>query len=153
ELITHISGDFLEAIDWLRQLGKDFKLTSPAYTVDDFIEDLNNKGYIVERLDFRCGGGVCLHSKMEKVLPQNALNQIFGKMRKGKSGNHKTNYAGMSDENTGDFRSYQYGDSLEKISVTESLKNAQINHGIGDFSLSENDLVVEDTQFKSQMST
>src|SRR5690606_12751638 len=93
--------------------------------------------YIVERLYFRGGGGVDLTSKLEIALLQNALNQIFGKKRKGKSGNHKTNYAGRSDENTGDFRSYQYGDSLEKISVTESLKNAQINHGIGDFSLSE----------------
>ncbi|WDF67189.1 hypothetical protein PQ465_12830 [Sphingobacterium oryzagri] len=154
ELITHTSGDFDEAIDWLRQLDKEFKLTTPEYTVDDFIEDLKNKGYIVERLDMNgAGDGVDLTSKMEKALRRNALDQIFGKMRKGTSGNHKTKYSGRSDENTGDFRNYQYGDSLEKISVTESLKNAQVNHGIGDFSLSENDLVVEDTQFKSQMST
>src|SRR5690606_9138310 len=153
ELITHTSGDFDEAIDWLRQLDKEFKLTTPEYTIDDFVEDLKNKAYIVERLGFGGEGSVDITSKMEKALRQNALDQIFGKMRKGKSGHHKTNYQGRSDENTGDFRSYQYGDSLEKISVTESLKNAQINHGIGDFSLSENDLVVEDTQFKSQMST
>src|SRR5690606_1296896 len=153
ELITHTSGDFDEAIDWLRELDKEFKLTTPEYTIDDFIEDLKNKGYIVERLGLGSEGSVDITSKMEKALRQNALDQIFGKMRKGKSGNHKTNYQGRSDENTGDFRDYQYGDSLEKISVTESLKNAQINHGIGDFSLSENDLVVEDTQFKSQMST
>src|SRR5690606_12159777 len=124
-----------------------------AYTVDDFIEDLKNKGYIVERLDFRGGGGVDLTSKLEKALRQNALNQIFGKMRRGKSGNHKTNYAGRSDENTGDFRSYQYGDSIEKKSVTESMKNDQTKNGIGDFSLCENDLVVEDTHVKSQRST
>ncbi|TJZ62902.1 hypothetical protein FAZ15_00925 [Sphingobacterium olei] len=153
ELITYTSGDFDEAIDWLRQLDKEFKLTTPTYTIDDFIADLKSKGYIVDRLDFNGNGGVGISSKMEKALRQNALDQIFGKMRKGKTGNHKTKYSGQSDENTGDFRSYQYGDSLDKISVTESLKNAQVNHGIGDFSLSENDLVVEDTQFKSQMST
>src|SRR5690606_25226658 len=153
ELITYTSGDFDEAIDWLRQLDKEYKLTTPEYTVDDFIADLKNKGYIVERLGFNGNEGVDLSSKMEKALRQNALDQIFGKMRKGTSGNHKTNYSGQSDENTGDFRSYQYGDSLDKISFTESLKNAQVNHGLGDFSLSEHDLVVEDTQFKSQMST
>lgn len=154
ELITHTSGDFDEAIDWLRQLDREFKLTTAEYSIDDFIEDLKNKGYIVERLDMNGGGdGVDLTSKMEKALRQNALDQIFGKMRKGKSGNHQTKYSGRSDENTGDFRNYQYGDSLEKISVTESLKNAQVNHGIGDFSLAENDLVVEDTQLKAQMST
>ena len=33
------------------------------------------------------------------------------------------------------------------------MKNAQINHGISDFSISEDDLVVEETLHKSQMST
>ncbi|ULT25894.1 hypothetical protein KUH03_02615 [Sphingobacterium sp. E70] len=153
ELITHTAGDFDEAIDWLRQLDREFKLTTPEYTIDDFIADLKNKGYIREKLGFGGDGGVDLTSKLEKALRQNALDQIFGKMRKGTSGNHKTNHQGRSDENMGDFRSFQFGDSLEKIVLTESLKNAQINHGIGEFSLSENDLVVEDTQFKSQMST
>lgn len=153
ELITHTAGDFDEAIDWLRQLDREFKLTTPEYTIDDFIADLKNKGYIREKLGFGGDGGVDLTSKLEKALRQNALDQIFGKMRKGSSGNHKTNHQGRSDENMGDFRSFQFGDSLEKIVLTESLKNAQINHGIGEFSLSENDLVVEDTQFKSQMST
>ena len=37
--------------------------------------------------------------------------------------------------------------------MTESLKNAQINNGIGNFNLTENDLVVEETNHKSQMST
>ncbi|MFD2969920.1 vWA domain-containing protein [Sphingobacterium bambusae] len=153
ELITHTSGDFDEAIDWLRQLDREFKLTTPDYTIDDFIEDLKSKGYIKERLQPDGTGGVDISSKLEKALRQSALEQIFGKMRKGNAGNHKTKHSGSSDESTGDLRSYQYGDNLDKIAMTESLKNAQVNHGLGDFSLSENDLVVEDTQFKSQMST
>src|SRR5690606_36725927 len=126
ELITHTSGVFEEAIYWLRQLDKEFKLTTPSYTVDDFIEDLKNKGYIVERLDFRGGGGVDLTSKLEKALRQNALNQIIDKIPKGKSAKHNNNYPGRSDENTADFRNYQYRYRLQKISVTASLKNAQI---------------------------
>ncbi|MFD1772293.1 vWA domain-containing protein [Sphingobacterium suaedae] len=153
ELITHTSGDFDEAIDWLRQLDREFHLTTPEYSIDDFIEDLKNKGYIVERLAPNGNGGVDITSKMEKALRQNALEQIFGKMEKGRSGNHKTKYSGRSDESTGDLRAYQFGDNLDKIAMTESLKNAQVNHGIGDFSLSESDIVIEDTQFKSQMST
>ena len=153
ELITYTSGDFDEAIDWLKQIDKEYKLTTPEYTIEDFIEDLKNKGYIQQRLNFNGDGKLEMSSKLEKALRKNALDQIFGKMRKGSLGNHSTRYAGQSDENTGDFRNYQYGDNLDKISVTESLKNAQINHGLGDFTLAEHDLVVEDTQFKSQMST
>ncbi|MBY0487595.1 MAG: VWA domain-containing protein, partial [Flavobacteriaceae bacterium] len=61
--------------------------------------------------------------------------------------------AGNGDEHTGEFREFHFGDNLERISMTESLRNAQINHGAGDFQLTENDLIVEDTQFKAQMST
>jgi uncharacterized protein with von Willebrand factor type A (vWA) domain len=46
-----------------------------------------------------------------------------------------------------------FGDGLDKISLTESIKKAQINHGVGDFQLSEEDLVVEDSRFNAQMST
>ncbi len=50
ELITHTSGDFDEAIDWLRELDKEYSLTDENYTIDDFIEDLKNKGYIRKNL-------------------------------------------------------------------------------------------------------
>jgi hypothetical protein len=32
-----------------------------------------------------------------------------------------------------------FGDGLERISLTESLRNAQINNGVEDFMLTEND--------------
>ena len=39
ELITHTSGDFDEAIDWLRELDQEYGLTNEKYTIDNFIED------------------------------------------------------------------------------------------------------------------
>ena len=58
ELITHTSGDFDEAIDWLRSLDKEYKLTDENYTLEDFIEDLKNKGYIKEEVKGDGSGGV-----------------------------------------------------------------------------------------------
>ncbi|WP_395618276.1 VWA domain-containing protein [Aquirufa sp.] len=153
ELITHTSGDFDEAIDWLRELDKEYELTDENYTIDDFIEDLKTKGYIREEIDENGGSGIGITAKTERAIRQTALENIFGNLNKSGAGNHKTKASGQGDEMTGEFRSYHFGDSLEKISLTESLKNAQINHGIGEFELTEEDLVVEDTQFKSQMST
>lgn len=156
ELITHTSGDFDEAIDWLRMLDNEYDLTTPDYTIDDFIEDLIKKGYIRERIapdgDGK-GAGMEITSKTEQAIRQRALNQIFGNMRKGNSGNHKTNYTGNSDEKTGETRNFRYGDAPERINMTASLKNAQVNHGMGNFDLTEDDLVVEDSQFKARMST
>jgi uncharacterized protein with von Willebrand factor type A (vWA) domain len=153
ELITHTSGDFDEAIDWLRELDKEYELTDENYTIEDFIEDLKAKGYIREEIDENGGSGMGITAKTERAIRQTALENIFGNLNKSGSGNHKTKASGQGDEMTGEFRSYHFGDSLEKISLTESLKNAQINHGIGEFELTEDDLVVEDSQFKSQMST
>lgn len=154
ELITHTSGDFDEAIDWLRELDKEYQLTTPEYTIDDFVEDLKQKGYIREEIDpDGNSGGVTITAKTERAIRQQALDQIFGNIKRSGQGNHKSKSPGIGDEHTGDFRSYQFGDSLDKVSITESLKNAQINHGIGNFDLSEEDLVVEETLHKSQMST
>jgi len=167
ELVTHTSGDVEEALDWLRELDKEYELTDDDYTIDDFIEDLKAKGYIREEFDMDGpqggeseegdenggGGSLSITSKLERILRQRALDQIFGKIKRSGSGNHKTGKSGKGDEHTGEFREYRFGDSLEHISMTESLKNAQVNHGLDNFSLSEEDLVVEDTQYKAQMST
>lgn len=153
EIITHTSGDLDEALDWLKQLDEEYKLTDENYTLDDFVEDLKKKGYIREEIDDDGNGSMAITAKTERAIRQQALEQIFGKLKKGASGNHRTNQIGRGDEHTGDFREYQFGDSLSRISVTESLRNAQINHGIGEFTMSEDDLVVEETHYKSQMST
>ncbi len=168
ELITHTSGDVEEALDWLRELDKEYELTDEDYTIDDFIEDLKAKGFIREEFDMddreagegeegdEDGGGsgsLSMTDKLERMLRQRALDQIFGKLKRSGAGNHRTGKSGRGDEHTGDFREYRFGDSLEYISMTESLRNAQVNHGLDNFSLSEEDLVVEDTHYKAQMST
>ena len=167
ELVTHTSGDVEEALDWLRELDKEYELTDDDYTIYDFIEDLKAKGFIREELnpngeqkegegeegDENGNGSLSITAKLERLLRQRALEQIFGKLKRSGSGNHKTGKSGRGDEHTGEFREYRFGDALEHISMTESLKNAQINHGLDNFSLSEEDLVVEDTQYKAQMST
>lgn len=153
ELITHTSGDFDEAIDWLRQLDQEYKLTDSNYTIDDFIEDLKKKGYIREELKDDGTSGIGITAKTEREIRQQALDQIFGNLKRAGAGNHKTKHAGNGDEHTGEFREFNFGDALERISLTESLRNAQINNGIDAFELTENDLVVEETQFKAQMST
>ncbi|WP_295182732.1 hypothetical protein [uncultured Christiangramia sp.] len=153
EIITHTSGDLDEALDWLRQLDDEYQLTTDDYSIDDFVEELKQKGYIKEEIEPDGNGGMSITAKAERAIRQQALEQIFGRLKKGGAGNHRTNKTGRGDEHTGDFRQFQYGDSLSRISMTESLRNAQINNGIGEFSMSEEDLVVEETHFKSQMST
>jgi uncharacterized protein with von Willebrand factor type A (vWA) domain len=153
ELVTHTSGDVDEALDWLNVLDKEYKLTTDEYTMEDFIEDLKKKGYLREEIQPDGKGQLSITAKTERVIRKNAMDQIFGNIRKSGAGNHKSKKSGVGDEATGEFRAFQFGDSFENIAVTESLKNAQINNGIGEFRLTEQDLVIEDTHHKSQMST
>jgi len=153
EIITHTSGDVEEALDWLNIIDQEYGLTTDEYTMEDFIEDLKKKGYLREEIQPDGLGGLAITAKTERALRKNAMDQIFGKIRKNGVGNHKSKKSGQGDEATGEFRDFQFGDSFENISITESLKNAQINHSVGEFRLTEQDLVVEDTHHKSQMST
>jgi len=154
ELITHTSGDFDEAIDWLRELDKEYHLTDENYSIDDFIEDLKEKAYIQPSLGSGGkGDGFALTAKTEKLLREHALSQIFGQLKKTSSGNHKTNKSGLGQDHTGEFKAYQFGDGLDRIAVTESIKNAQIRLMGNDFTLQNEDLVIEDSFYKTQMST
>ncbi len=159
ELITHTSGDIEEALDWLSELAKEYPIFTDEYTIQDFEEDLKKRGYIKEELDPEDGnsgkgkGKNILTPKLESALRQHALDQIFGKLKKSGIGNHRTTKIGVGDEHDGENRPFQYGDHLALVNMTESLKNAQINNGISDLRLTENDLIVEETKHKAQMST
>jgi uncharacterized protein with von Willebrand factor type A (vWA) domain len=153
-LITHTSGDFDEAIEWLRELDAEYQLTDENYTIDDFIEDLLNKGFV--KAEIKPDGSessMGITAKTEKILREYALKQIFGKLRKSGLGNHNTKHQGAGNEISGELNHFQFGDPIENIVLTESIKNAQIHSGIDDFQLTQEDLVVEKNHHKSQMST
>ena len=159
ELLTHTSGNVEEAFEWLDVLDKEYSIFTDEYSLADFEEDLKKRGYIKEEIDPKNGnagkgkGKNLLTAKMESALREFALDQIFGKLKKSGIGNHRTSKIGVGDERDGDSRTFQYGDDLSLVNMTESLKNAQINHGISNLKLTENDLIVEETKHKAQMST
>lgn len=159
ELLTHTSGDIEEAFEWLDTLDKEYSIFTDEYTLADFEEDLKKRGYIKEEIDPEEGntgkgkGKNILTAKLESALREYALDQIFGKLKKSGIGNHRTTKVGVGDERDGEHRAFQYGDDLSTVNFTESLKNAQINNGISDLRLTEDDLIVEETKHKAQMST
>lgn len=149
QLVLITSGNVAEALQWLTEVDKQYKLTNPNYGIGDFIEDLKKNGFITDGAN----GELNLNAKGEQNLRQSALEEIFGKLKKTKAGDHKTNYNGRGDEPTTDRRDYEFGDTLEQISMTDSLKNAQVNHGVEDFFMTEEDLEVIENEYKTQTST
>ncbi|HTG57316.1 MAG TPA: VWA domain-containing protein, partial [Niabella sp.] len=150
QLLTYTSGDVSEALEWLNELDKQYQLTDQDYGIGDFIEDLKQKGYIT---DDEQRGEIKITPKTEQGIRKKSLEEIFGKLKKSRQGDHKTFKPGQGDEINPETRPFQFGDMLEQIDFTESIRNAQINHGVDSFSLREDDLSIRETDFKTQTST
>ncbi len=150
QLLTYTNGDATEALSWLNELDRQYKLTDSEYGMGDFIEDLKENGYINENPQ---DGSFKITSKSEQTIRKKSLEEIFGKLKKSKQGNHQTFKQGRGDEMNSDTRPFQFGDMLEQIDFTESIKNAQINHGVEHFTMQEDDLHIREADFKTQTST
>lgn len=150
QLVVITGGDVSEALAWLNNLDREYKLTSDAYGIGDFIEELKEKGYLT---DETLQGVFAITGKAEQKIRSSALEEIFGKLKKSRKGDHRTPFGGLGDEASTDKREYQFGDTLEQLSVTDSLRNAQINHGLDNFMMTEDDLEVIESEYKTQTST
>jgi len=148
ELLTHTSGDVDEAVDWLRTLDQEHGLTTPDYTIDDFLDELEKREFIAS-----AGGGMNMTSKMEKSIRQAALEQIFGKLKRSDIGNHSSGFAGKGDEKLPELRKYEYGDGLDKIALTESLRNVQTRRGMDNTYWTNDDMMVHESSQKVNTST
>lgn len=151
QLLTITSGDVGEALQWLTSLDKQYGLTNGQYGIGDFINDLRERNYIQD--DPNEPGTLNLTAKSEQSIRKEALEEIFGKLRKTNRGEHNTTQSGAGEELSADLREFRFGDTPEQISMTESIRNAQINHGAGDFMLTEGDLQVVEKEYRTQTST
>ncbi len=150
QLLTYTNGDATEALNWLTELDKKYELTNPKYGMGDFIQDLKDNGYLTENEQ---NSTFKITSKTEQTIRKSSLEEIFGKLKKSKQGNHTSKKTGQGDESNSDTRAYNFGDRIEQVDFTQSILNAQINRGIESFSLYEDDLTVRETDFKAQTST
>lgn len=150
ELLIITGGDVSEALQWMNSLDNQYGITTDEYGMGDFIQDLKDKGYLTEENE---KGSFELTAKFEQSIRRSALEEIFGKLKKSNRGQHLSNNSGLGDEPGSERRDFEFGDTMDQIAMTDSIRNAQINHGLGDFMLTEGDLEVYDTEYKTQTST
>ena len=122
QLLVYTNGSAEEAISWMNELDKQYHFTSEEYGMGDFIEDLKKNGYLKEN---DANGSFQITAKSEQIIRKKSLEEIFGKLKKADKGNHSTFKTGQGDEASADTRPFQFGDMLEQIDFTESIRNAQ----------------------------
>lgn len=150
QLLHYTSGDATEALSWLTKLDSEHHLTDDDYGIGDFIEDLKKNGYLDEAA---ATGRFQITAKTEQSIRKRSLDEIFGKLKKTKTGDHQTFRSGRGDEINPEIRPFEFGDSLERIDFTDSIRNAYINHGVDAFSMREDDLSIHEMDYKTQTST
>ena len=150
QMLGYTNGDAAEAMRWMNELDKKYQLTNDEYGMGDFIDELKEKGYLSEDNQ---SGEIKITPKTEQAIRKNSLEEIFGKLKKSKQGNHITFKPGLGDEVNPETRPFRFGDMVEQIDFTESIRNAQINHGIESFTMQEDDLQIRESDFKTQTST
>ena len=151
QLLIITAGDVAEALHWMNSLDRRYGLTDDEYGMGDFIRDLIEKGYIRE--EEPGSNRFVLTARSEQTIRRRSLEEIFSRLKKSLPGQHPTPYAGPGDEPSADRRPFQFGDSPEQIAMTDSLRNAQLHHGIDDFRLTEDDLEIVENEYQAQTST
>ena len=150
QVLMHTGGDVSEAMEWMNHLDRKYQLTDDQYGMGDFIDELREKGYIKEESNT---GTMQPGARSEQAIRRRSLEEIFGKLKKQKQGNHATFRSGTGEEQNAETRPFQFGDSHEQIDYTRSIFNAQIQHGIDQFQMNEDDLEIREKDFKTNSST
>ncbi len=153
QLLLIAGGDVDQATKWLKDLDLRYDITKQfenGYSIDQFMEDLKNLGYLnndENSLDFK------MSKKTERILRQDALEEIFKGLKKGGSGEHKTHKIGKGFERQSETKKWQPGDDIGQIDSVGTMLN-MLNHSTLDsFNLKEDDLAVYNTDHNTRVAT
>ena len=147
-LLVQTSGDVEEALEWLRQVAKEYGIFDENLTMDDLIDKLRELGVIEEVND-----ELTLTTKGVQRIRQDALREIFTSLRKGSVGAHDTPQTGSGVDRLSETRKWAIGDAPTNIDLTSTLTNAFKRGGINEFSLKEEDLEVFETEHVTSCAT
>lgn len=152
QLLLISSGDVSQALRWLTELDKQYDLApkSEGYGLGDFIEELEERGYVKYNDD---EVKIEITGKTERSLRQRSLEEIFKGLRKGGDGDHKTTYTGKGTEREPETRQWQFGDDITQIDSTATLTNILKHSSIEQFNMTEEDLEVYETDHHTSTST
>ena len=150
QLLLRTNGDVEQALSWLKQLADEHSLFRGRLDVDDFRRYLESKGEITPPTPEMPAQ---LTSRGAKGLRARSLEEMFRGLRPDAAGDHRTPFAGSGGERLSETRAYEFGDAVERIAFSPSIKNALKRTGIDGFDLREEDLEVYEVEHKTSTAT
>src|SRR5690625_4775077 len=122
ELLSIAGGDVTQALHWLNQLDKEYKLTDQfdgCYGMGDFIEELENRGYI--RQDDQAG--LVTTSKTGRSIREKAREEIISNLRKRSVGENEPSHSGRGLENQPETSPWKAGDDMRQVNTPGTRLN------------------------------
>ena len=147
-LTLKTNGDVQEALDWLRELAKYHGIFDEDLSLEDLIDKLKEMGLIEE-----VKGIPNLTSRGINKLKQDALLQIFSSLKNSQRGSHETPFTGTGVDRLSETKPWVFGDQPTNIDLTATLSNALRRGDIDNFSLTEEDVEVYETELTTNCAT
>ena len=147
-LLLQTSGDVEEAIEWLKHLNERYNFFSGESELQDFIKNMEKEGLIQRK-----GDRFAVTKKGGIKIRQDSLRQIFKGLKRGPAGNHSIPKSGSGIERLTETRPYVFGDGVQNLSITGTMYNALLRHGLDNIVFNEDDLEVYETEHLTSCST
>ena len=148
-LLLQSGGDVEEAMRWMRAL-QERGLIDPDIDLEAFFAKLTEENLIGEDAN----GNLTLAAGGERQIRRDALDEIFGGLKKSAAGYHSVATAGTGTERLTETRQYRFGDDPMSIDSIRTLQNA-MKHGdpTEAITITEDDLEVFETEHNSSCAT
>jgi len=148
-LLLQSGGDVDEAMRWMRALQERGHI-DPSVNLDEFFARLVEENLLNEDGE----GNLTLSAGGERHIRRDALDQIFGGLKKAAAGYHSVSYAGQGSEKLSETRPYLFGDDPTLIDGVRTLQNALRNNDPDDpITIREDDFEVFETEHSSSCAT
>lgn len=148
-LLLQSGGDVEEAMRWMRALQERGYL-DPSIDLEAFFARLLDENIIGQDRQ----GQLVIGPAGERQIRRDALDEIFGGLRKSTTGYHSVSTAGQGSEGLTETRPYQFGDDPMSLDGIRTVQNAIRKGDPSDpITITEEDLEVYETEHNSGCAT
>jgi Ca-activated chloride channel homolog len=148
-LLLQTGGDVEQAMRWMRAL-QERGMISEDIDLDEFFASLVDRNLIGQDGE----GNLVLTAGGEREIRRDALDEIFGGLKKAAAGYHSVPSAGQGSDRLTETRAYQFGDDPMSIDANRTLHNALRNADPSrDIVIHEDDFEVFETEHNSSCAT
>ncbi|HLG42085.1 MAG TPA: VWA domain-containing protein [Planctomycetota bacterium] len=147
-LLLNFSGDVDAALEYMKRL-QQMGYIDKAVDLARFRDRLE-QGKLIQPTP---EGRATLTNLGERFIRRSALEEVFGSLKKGRFGEHRTAQAGDGGERLPEVHDYRFGDDLELLDLNGSVHNSLVRAAGEGFELQERDLVVHEVEHHTTCAT